>query len=191
MSVKYIIGQKYFWVRIVPGLCVALMHPSTPRLLHWRLLFFSIWSRLIWVEVHFRKKSVSYILWVFQIFSFLFVSDYCQVCREHKNKKGSDIAYALFPILHRVVQTRTNTGRHDQFQGNCFACFEQIEKGDFWDRIVKHGWWGILQRPFCCTICCDALLGEAMRGQTVEIFNDLCNWSKSSMIYAIDAHCPC
>ena len=80
--------------------------------------FFSIWSRLIWVEVHFRKKSVSYILWLFQIISFPVVSDYCQVCRELKNKEGLNIAFASFSILHRVAQTRTNTGQHDQFQGN-------------------------------------------------------------------------
>ena len=129
MSVKYILGHKYFWVRIVPGLCVALMHPPTPRLLHWRLFFSqsghaSFESRCTFARSQCHTFCGCFKYFLFQLFQI--IAKYAE--NTNTNKEGLDIAFASCPILHRVAQTRTNTGQHDHFQGDFFACFEQLKQ---------------------------------------------------------------
>ena len=174
MSVKYIIGHKYFWVRIVPGLCVALMHPPTPRLLHWRLLFSPSGHASFESRCTFARSQCHTFCGCFKYFLFQLFQIIAKYAENSKTRKAW-----ILPLLH--FQFCTGSHKQEQTQANMtsskeiFGMLRTNEKGDYLDRIVKHGWWRIRQRPFCCTTCCDALLSEAMRGQTVEIFNDLCN----------------
>ena len=106
------LGQDCPW----PVCCLAAPSDASIAALAFAFFLNLVTSHLSRVAL--SQEVSAYILWLFQIFSFPVVSDYCQVCRELKNKEGLNIAFASFSILHRVAQTRTNTGQHNQFQGD-------------------------------------------------------------------------
>ena len=139
MSVKYIKVHKYFWVRIVPGLCVALMHPPTPRLLHWRLLFSPSGHASFESRCTFARSQCHTFCGCFKYFLFQLFQIIAKYAENSKTRKAW-----ILPLLH--FQFCTGSHKQEQTQANMTSSkeiflhtFSKWKKTIIWKELWNMG----------------------------------------------------